>query len=287
MYPTAKLSKELLNTPLCGSTFDYSAVERNLAFNELAIKNGDKECKENILSTGTTIVASVYKDGVIVGADSRSTMGNIVANKNSLKLHRITDSIYAAGAGGAADLEKVTRMMEGELELFELNNEGKKARVMMAGRRLRQYLFQYQGHVKAYLLVCGVDATGAHLFEVSATGGGYLKPFSADGSGSLCAMAELESGFKPDMTEDECRKLVIKSLEAGMHGDDSSGNTYYIATFTKNGKKMEGPFTPTFCKRYELEGKYIFEPGTTTILKTKELQKEVDVCGTFVTPMET
>jgi 20S proteasome alpha/beta subunit len=146
--------------------------------------------------------------------------------------------------------------------------------------------------VKAYLLVVGVDPTGAHLYEVSASGAGYFKPFSADGSGSLCAMAELENGFKPDMTvnflshpkifpalifkEDECRKLVMKSVEAGMHGDDSSGlvflakmklkfsNHYFIATFTKEGKKMEGPFTPTFSQRPdELEGKYIFEPGTT------------------------
>ena len=49
-------------------------------------------------------------------------------------------------------------------------------------------------------MVVGVDATGAHLFEVSATGSGYFKPFSADGSGAYCAMAELENGFKPDMT---------------------------------------------------------------------------------------
>lgn len=33
-------------------------------------------------------------------------------------------------------------MMEAELELFELNNEDRKTRVIMAGRRLRQYLFQ-------------------------------------------------------------------------------------------------------------------------------------------------
>ena len=41
-------------------------------------------------------------------------------------------------------------------------------------------------------------------------------------------------------------------------------NHYHIATFTKEGNKLEGPFTPTFAKRPdELERKYIFEPGTT------------------------
>uniref|UniRef100_A0A915P1C2 Uncharacterized protein n=1 Tax=Meloidogyne floridensis TaxID=298350 RepID=A0A915P1C2_9BILA len=64
MYPTVKLSQQLLNTPLGGYGFDNSAMERNLAFNELALKNGDKEGKTNITSTGTTIVASVFKVGI-------------------------------------------------------------------------------------------------------------------------------------------------------------------------------------------------------------------------------
>uniref|UniRef100_A0A915NCZ0 Uncharacterized protein n=1 Tax=Meloidogyne floridensis TaxID=298350 RepID=A0A915NCZ0_9BILA len=152
-----------------------------------------------------------------------------------------------------------------------------KIRKFLRTSSCRFVLIKYQGHVSAYLLVCGVDATGAYLFEVSASGGGFLKPFSADGSGCLCAIAELENGFKPDMT----------AVEAGMHGDDMSGNAYNIAIFNKNGKKMEGPFVPAFSKRSELDGKYIFEPGTTTVLKTKEIQKDVEPCGNFVTPMET
>jgi ATP-dependent protease HslVU (ClpYQ) peptidase subunit len=44
---------------------------------------------------------------VIVGADSRSTYGNLIGDKNSMKLHKLTDSIYAAGAGTAADLRHV------------------------------------------------------------------------------------------------------------------------------------------------------------------------------------
>ena len=49
--------------------------------------------------TGTTICGLVYKDGVILGADTRATGGNIVANKNCEKLHNLTENIYCAGAG--------------------------------------------------------------------------------------------------------------------------------------------------------------------------------------------
>ena len=40
-----------------------------------------------ITKTGTTICAVVFKDGVVLGADTRSTGGDIVANKNCEKLH--------------------------------------------------------------------------------------------------------------------------------------------------------------------------------------------------------
>ena len=37
--------------------------------------------------TGTTIVGVVYKDGVVLGADTRATEDNIVATKNCQKIH--------------------------------------------------------------------------------------------------------------------------------------------------------------------------------------------------------
>jgi 20S proteasome alpha/beta subunit len=37
-------------------------------------------------STGTTIVGCVYKDGVVLGADTRATEGPIVADKNCEKV---------------------------------------------------------------------------------------------------------------------------------------------------------------------------------------------------------
>lgn len=39
------------------------------------------------VKTGTTIVGIIYKDGVILGADTRATEGPIVADKNCEKIH--------------------------------------------------------------------------------------------------------------------------------------------------------------------------------------------------------
>lgn len=43
-----------------------------------------------------------------MGADSRATAGNIIADKNCKKVHFITENIRACGAGTAADLDQVS-----------------------------------------------------------------------------------------------------------------------------------------------------------------------------------
>ena len=48
------------------------------------------------------------QDGVVLGADTRSTAGSTVADKNCEKIHYIAPNIYCCGAGTAADTENVT-----------------------------------------------------------------------------------------------------------------------------------------------------------------------------------
>jgi 20S proteasome subunit beta 2 len=43
-----------------------------------------------------------------MGADSRATSGNIVSNKFCEKVHHLTKSMFACGAGTAADLDQVS-----------------------------------------------------------------------------------------------------------------------------------------------------------------------------------
>lgn len=48
--------------------------------NALLIKRGMK--LPRAMKTGTTIVGVVYKDGIVLGADTRATEGTVVADLN-------------------------------------------------------------------------------------------------------------------------------------------------------------------------------------------------------------
>lgn len=51
-------------------------------------------------STGTTIVGCLFKDGIVLGADTRATAGPIVADKNCEKVQQPDHTIYLSISNG-------------------------------------------------------------------------------------------------------------------------------------------------------------------------------------------
>lgn len=71
----------------------YSSLSRN----ETLLASGFKP--PNVVKTGTTICGVIYKDGVVLGCDTRTTIGRIVWEKCCEKIYKIQENVYVAGAG--------------------------------------------------------------------------------------------------------------------------------------------------------------------------------------------
>jgi len=205
--------------------FDFDLCNRN-AWLE---KQGLKQLKP--WSTGTTIAGVVFKDGVVLGADTRSTAGETVADKNCEKIHYIAPNIYCCGAGTAADTENVTGMISSQLELHKFRT-GRESRVVTALTLLKSHLFRYQGYVSAALVLGGFDCKGPHLFTVFPHGSTDSLPFCTMGSGSLNAMAVYEQSYKEDMTKEEAMELTKRAIRAGIFNDLGSGSNVDLCVIT-------------------------------------------------------
>lgn len=229
-------------------------------------------------STGTTIVGCRFKGGVVIAADTRATAGDIVADKNCEKLHMISSNIWCAGAGTAADTEMVTQLISSNIELHALET-GRKPRVVTALTMLKQHLFQYQGHIGAYLIVAGIDPTGPKLFSVHAHGSTDVGYYLSLGSGSMAAMAELESRWHKDIEKEEAISLVADAIESGIWNDLGSGSNVDLCI-------MEGDKPSVLLRNYRTpntrskkERSYKFPRGTTGVLDTsiRSLLDVVDI----------
>jgi len=220
------------------------------------------------LKTGTTIVGLTFKNGIVLGADTRATEGPIVADKNCQKIHYIADNIFCCGAGTAADTENTTELISSELALHSMNT-GRKPRVVTACTMLKQMLFRYRGNVSAALVLGGVDVEGFHLYTIYPHGSTDKLPYVTMGSGSLAAMSIFESEYKQDMDVEEAKALVAKSVTAGILNDLGSGSNVDIVVITPQGR--EGPirgFAHPVARDIPRRD-YTFPPKTTAYLAEK------------------
>lgn len=195
----------------------------NTLRNQQIMTLGGSEALPAAKKTGTTIVGVVYKDGVVLGADTRATSGSEVAEKNCEKIHYLAPNMYCCGAGTAADTEMITQLISSQLELLRMNTHSQ-SRVTTACTLLKRRLFQYQGYISAALVLGGCDINGPTIYQIHPHGSTAKLNYTTMGSGSLAAMSIFESAWKEDMTEAEAVNLVQRAIGAGIFNDLGSGS---------------------------------------------------------------
>jgi len=267
---TPLIGVELLASQRGGFSFDL--CKRN----DFLMRMGKTAPKTK--KTGTTICGVVYKDGIVLGADTRATEGSIVCDKNCEKIHKISNMIWCCGAGTSADTENVTGLISSQLELHRLST-GQEPRVVTALTRLKQHLFKYQGHVSAALVLGGVDSTGSYLYTVYPHGSTDKLPYATMGSGSLAAMAVFESKYKDDLDEKSAVSLVDEAIQAGIFNDLGSGGNVDICILSKTtGKTMLRNYQKPTMNRYTVPKARPFPKGTTAVIsETQRLFKTLIV----------
>ena len=172
--------------------------------------------------------------------------------------------------------------MSSNLELHSLST-GRKPRVVTVMTMLKQHLFRYQGYIGAYLVVAGVDPTGAHLFTVHAHGSTDKLPYVTMGSGSLAAMSVFERLWKPNMSRDKAVELASEAIKSGIFNDLGSGSNVDVAVITKDKTTLLRNYIRPNQREKKFKD-YRFEKGSTAVLAERIIRKE-DI-GKYVTVHE-
>ena len=68
-------------------------------------------------------MAITFKDGVILGADSRTTTGAYIANRVTDKLTQVHDTIWCCRSGSAADTQAVADIVQYHLGMYGITND--------------------------------------------------------------------------------------------------------------------------------------------------------------------
>lgn len=197
---------------------------------------------KNIIKKGTTTVGLICKEGVILAADKRATMGSLVANKEVDKIYKISDNMAMTIAGTVSDAQLILKLIQAELRLIEIRNE-EQATVKTTANLLGTIVYQ---NIRKFSPIIGVtgfllggkDNSGYHLYEIGPDGTVFEQfKYITDGSGMVYAYGVLDTLYKKDRPLQENITLALKAVNAAMQRDTYTGEGIDVFTITKEGIK--------------------------------------------------
>lgn len=186
--------------------------------------------------TGTTIAGLIYEGGVILGADTRATMqdatgGSTLIDPDCYKINRLAENIYCCGAGSAADMKRLSRLVEVNIAC----NFTKEVPVICPVTVLKRTMYKFQRYLTCAFIIGGVDSTGPQLFTIYRGGSSHAHQHCAMGSGLQPATGMLEAGWKANLTEQDALDLMVDAVSAGIVHDLGSGSNVDITIIRTSG----------------------------------------------------
>lgn len=202
------------------------------------------------VSTGTTILAVTFDGGVVIGSDSRASVGGeFVSSKTINKVIQVHDRIFCCMSGSLADAQAVTKAAKFHLSFHSVQMESPPL-VIAAASVLRELCYKNKEELQAGFITAGWDRKEGPQVYVVALGGMLVRqPVTIGGSGSTYIYGYIDAKYKPNMTRDECLQFSLNALALAMGRDNVSGGVAHLAVITETGVEnvvVPGDKLPTF-----------------------------------------
>lgn len=221
--------------------------------------------------TGTSVLAMVYKDGVMLAADTLGSYGSLARYRDLRRLRVLNNETLIGGTGDYSDFQEISRLLDELLLDDRLEDDGSRlppsaihsylTRVMYGRRNKMDPLWNQ-------VVTAGVRNGVPFLGLSDLQGGSYQDTIIATGYGGHIALPLLRKAHRPDLTYDEAKTLMESCMRVLFYRDARSFYRIQLATVTAEGATVSAP--------YELAtdwsvGKIFYDPSikNTPILPTQ------------------
>ena len=195
----------------------------------------DKDNVPKYVLTGTTTIGVVCRDGIVLGTDTRATLGTFVAHKHAKKVYSIDDHVAMTIAGAVADAQTVVEVLRANSKLYKYE-KGVPIPIGAVARLAANVLFSSRFYpFILQSIIGGLDEQGPHVYALDPLGSVTEEKCVSTGSGSPVAYGVLEPGYKEGMYVKEAIPLVVRAVNAAMRRDSASGDSFDVAVISKEG----------------------------------------------------
>jgi 20S proteasome subunit beta 1 len=188
-------------------------------------------------------VAIPYNQGVVVGADSRTSVSGYVSHREAQKIVPLTSHLCVLRSGSAADTQYLVHQVR-QIITERLYRYGWTLSIPHVAGLLQSIVYENNngGDMQASLIIAGYDKeTGKpHVYSM-AQSGALLEEvgFGLSGSGSTYIYGFLDHALSKsdayERTRDEAVQLCRQALQLAIDRDGSSGGPIRIMVIDKDG----------------------------------------------------
>lgn len=196
--------------------------------------------EKDVLKTGTTTLALLGKDFVVLAADKRATAGHLIASKFVDKVLPVTNNMAITTAGSVSEIQLAVKLLKAEIKLKEVRNSRDvkvKEAVSMLGNMTYSSIRRSGGFGAMHFILGGVDNNGPQIYDIYPDGSvtsANEEGFVASGSGSTFSYGVLEDSYKRDLSEDDAVKLAVRAVNASLQRDSASGQGIDVLVVRKD-----------------------------------------------------
>ena len=188
---------------------------------------------------GATAVGIAYKDGVVLGAERRITLGSFVRSKSGRKVFKVTDNVGAVCAGMVADMQNLVKEVAVYSKLKELESKAP-LKPNSVAKLMSNLMFQNRYAPLLTQVILGGVGAKPIVYVLDPLGSVISDQYATVGTGEETAIGVVEAGYSPTMSQKDARDLLVASIKAAIARDAMSGNGIDILTVDKTGIKEEG-----------------------------------------------
>lgn len=191
--------------------------------------------------TGTTIIAVAYEGGIVIGCDTRVSIGNYINNRTSDKITPLCDNVFLARSGSAPDTQLVADYVRHLVHQASIERDGEPPDVKLVANLCMQLTYNNKGanhgHGLSAAMICaGWDKhKGGQVFGLPIGGSMVECPWAIDGSGSTYIWGYMDAEYKEGMTREQTEEFCIMAISLAMARDGSSGGMVRLVTVNAEG----------------------------------------------------
>jgi len=196
--------------------------------------------------TGATVIGMKYNGGVLVAADTLASYGSQARYKNVCRLKKIGQYSLLGASGEFSDFQYMGDLLD-ELDEEDWLHEdgcsmGPHEYSSYIGRVMYNRRSKFNPLYNQFVIVGKKKDEPPMLSFVDHQGTAFQEDYIATGFGSMLAMPLIREQWRPDISLDEAKQLIVKCLQVCFYRDCRAYNRIQIGNCDATGVSICEPF---------------------------------------------